>query len=709
MAAQLTFVLLLAAAVFLFTRNVRRIIRNIKLGRDVEISGDTSLRWYTLLRVALGQSKMLTKPVAGFFHVIIYAGFIIINTEILEILIDGVFGTHRIFSQLLPEQLYNFIIVVYELLAAGTIVAAVIFLWRRHVMKLPRFSSSDLDGWPRRDATNILLFEIVLMVFFLSMNGADRLLQLRGTEHYAQAGMFPVSSLAVSPLLASLSESNLLLIERGAWWAHIIGVLIFLNYLVISKHFHIIISFPNVFFSNLDPQGKFSNLESVTREVKLILDPSAAPPEGEPVSRFGARDIFDLSWKQLMDAYSCTECGRCTAACPANITGKKLSPRLIMMKTRDRMEEVGKTLDEDLKAWELSALRGDFKGSHGGKSLLYDYITEEELWACTTCNACVQECPVNISPLSIILDLRRALVMEDSKMPSELALMSSNIENNGAPWQFSAMDRMTWSEGMEIPTMAELAAKGESPEILFWVGCSGSFDDRNKKITRSFAEILRGAGISFAVLGSEESCTGDPAKRAGNEFLFQMQAFTNINILNGYGTQKIVTACPHCFNTLKNEYPALGGNYEVIHHTQLLSQLLLEGRVKVREDHELKGATVVFHDSCYLGRGNGVYEAPRAVLESLKEDLKELKRCRQNGLCCGAGGAQMFKEEEPGNKRVNAERAEEIIASGATVVVSACPFCMTMLDDGLKQPGQTAPPVLKDIAEVMAESMLRAE
>jgi Fe-S oxidoreductase len=708
MIAQIIFLLLLAAAVFLFTRNVRKIIRNIRLGRSEEITGDTSLRWYTLLRVAFGQSKMLTRPVAGFFHVIIYAGFIIINTEILEILIDGIFGTHRIFAQILPESLYDFIIVVYEILAGGTIVAAVVFLWRRYAMKLPRFSSSDLDGWPRRDATYILVFEIVLMVFFLSMNGADHLLQNRGAGHYVKAGMFPVSSSSFGLLFSGLSDSGLEWIERSAWWLHIIGVLIFLNYLVISKHFHIIISFPNVFFSNLDPPGRFSNLESVTREVKLILDPATGAPEGEEsASKFGAKDIFDLSWKQLMDAYSCTECGRCTAACPANMTGKKLSPRMIMMKTRDRMEEVGKALDEDLRAWELSALKGEFQGAHGGKTLLYDYITEEELWACTTCNACVQECPVNISPLSIIVDLRRAMVMEDSRVPTELALMSSNMENNGAPWQFSAMDRMNWAEGKTIPTMAEYAAKGESPEILFWIGCSGSFDDRNKKITRSFASILQAAKVSFAVLGTEESCTGDPAKRAGNEFLFQMQAFNNISVLNSYGLKKIVTACPHCFNTLKNEYPELGGNYEVIHHTQLLQQLLLEGKIKVMDDHALKGRGVVYHDSCYLGRGNGVYEAPRAVLEALKVELKELKRCRQNGLCCGAGGAQMFKEEEPGNKRINTERASEIVESGAEVVASACPFCMTMLDDGLKQQTGERTPAMKDIAEMVADSIER--
>ncbi|MEO5673624.1 MAG: (Fe-S)-binding protein [Chitinophagales bacterium] len=700
MIEQILFVLVLATAVFFFTKNVRKIIRNIRLGRDEQIGEigsdskpDTMRRIGVLFRVALGQSKMLTKPVAGFFHIIIYAGFIIINTEILDILIDGISGTHRIFAQILPAGIYSFIIIVYEILAAGTIVAAVVFLFRRYVLKLPRFTSRDLDGWPRKDATWILFFEIALMFFFLSWNANDLLLQHRLGGHYIRAGAFPISSVFFAPLYSWLPDSSLIISERIAWWLHITGVLIFLNYLVISKHFHIIISFPNVYFSNLNPQGKFTNLENVTREVKLMLDPNGSALSENAESKFGAKDVFDLSWKQLMDAYSCTECGRCSAACPATLTGKKLSPRLIMMKTRDRMEDAGKNID----------LYG--KDYRDDKTLLYDHITEEELWACTTCNACVQECPVNISPLSIIVDLRRAMVMEDSKVPPELAQMSTNIENNGAPWQFPQHDRLNWAEGMEIPAMADYASKGESPDILFWVGCSGSFDDRNKNITRSFAKILKQANVSFAVLGTEESCNGDPAKRAGNEFLFQMQAFTNISTLNSYGVKKIVTACPHCFNTLKNEYPELGGNYEVIHHTQLLQQLLLEQKIKVKEEHPLKGTTVTYHDSCYIGRGNGVYEAPRAILEALKVELKEMKRCRSNGLCCGAGGAQMFKEEEPGNKRVNTERAEEIISTGAATVASACPFCMTMLDDGLKQRAGEVAPKLKDLAELVSEAI----
>ncbi len=711
MIEQLLFALVLATSIFLFVRSVRKLIRNIRFGQPQHIGGDRSKRWKILLRVALGQSKMFTRPVAAIFHLVIYLGFLVINTEIIEIVLDGLLGSHRLLSRFMPAWLYDALIAIYEGLAVGTIIAAAIFLIRRHVLQLPRFRISDLDGWPRRDAAIILVFEIALMVFFLTMNAADHLLQQR--QLYAAAGSFPFSSLLVAPWIDGFSDTTLVAWERAAWWLHIVGVLVFLNYLIISKHLHIILSFPNVFFSPLGPQGQIDNLPQVTREVRLMVQPEASEPASdnatEPATSaqsFGCKDVFDLTWKQLLDAYACTECGRCTSVCPAHITGKKLSPRLIMMKTRDRLEEVGRHLDRTLPLWSFPNRHSQRPTEPIGKgSLLYNYITEEELWACTTCQACVEECPVNISPLSIIVDLRRGLVMEDAKIPAELASMCTQIENNGAPWQFGQQERMRWAEGMSIPVLADLVAQGGTAEILFWVGCSGSFDERNMKVTRAFASLLAAAGISFAVLGTEERCTGDPAKRAGNEFLFQLQALQNIDLLKNYGVRKIVTACPHCFNVWKNEYSALGGAFEVVHHTQLLQQLLLEGRLRIQDDHPWKDTTVAYHDSCYLGRGNGVYEAPRAVLEALGMQLKELKRCRQSGMCCGAGGAQMFKEEEAGVRRVNAERAEEIQQAGTSTVAVACPFCMTMLDDALRQQQGTSVPSLRDIAEFVADAV----
>jgi heterodisulfide reductase subunit C len=434
MIASVVFILLMVGAVGLFTKNVRTISRNIKLGKDVDRSDNPGKRWMTMARVALGQSKMVVRPVAGFLHIIVYAGFIIINIEVLEIIIDGIFGTHRIFAEVLGG-FYDFLIGSFEILALAVLVGCLIFLIRRNIIKLKRFTSGELKGWPASDANIILVSEIILMSLFLTMNAADQLLQSGSVSHYITAGAFPVSSL-IAPYFSGLPAESLISIERTAWWIHIIGILAFLNYVPYSKHFHIFLAFPNTWYSNLNPKGGFNNLQSVTNEVKLMMDPSAAPPPAtnEPPGRFGAKDVRDLTWKSLMDAYSCTECGRCTSVCPANITGKKLSPRKIMMDTRDRLEVVGKNIDKNGKDHD------------DGKSLLHDYISPEELWACTTCNACVDACPVNIDPLSIIIDMRRYLVMEESNSPAELNGMFTRIENNGAPWQFSPADRMKWAE-----------------------------------------------------------------------------------------------------------------------------------------------------------------------------------------------------------------------------------------------------------------------
>lgn len=430
MLSGIIFTIILAAGSFLFYKSASRIARNINLGRDVDRTDNPGERWKIMARVALGQSKMVTRPVAAFFHILIYAGFVIINIEVLEIIIDGIFGTHRIFSFM--GSFYNFLIGSFEILALLVIIACVVFLARRNILKIKRFWSKEMTSWPRTDANVILITEIILMSLFLTMNACDYLLQHRGVEHYIQAGLFPVSSM-IAHLYSSMSDSSLEMIERFCWWLHIIGILAFLNYIPFSKHFHILLAFPNTYYSNLNPKGKLTNLESVTNEVKLMLDPSLTPPPPpETPIRFGAKDVRDLTWKQLMDSYTCTECGRCTSVCPANITGKLLSPRKIMMDTRDRLEEVGKNIDKHGKDYD------------DGKTLLNDYIKPEELWACTTCNACVDACPVNIDPLSIIVDMRRYLVMEQSQAPAELNGMFTKIENNQAPWQFSPADRLNW-------------------------------------------------------------------------------------------------------------------------------------------------------------------------------------------------------------------------------------------------------------------------
>lgn len=436
---QILFILISVVSIWFFTKKVKEISRNIKLGRDEDISDNKPQRWKNLLLLAFGQKKMFRNPLVAVLHFFVYAGFVIINIEVLEIVLDGIFGTHRMFAPVLGS-FYSFLINSFEVLALLVLVSVIIFLVRRNIIKLKRFISNDLDGWPRSDANYILFIEIILMSLFLLLNASDTLLQARGVEHYAAhpTGNFVISQY-LQPLLNGISNSGLEMLERTSWWLHIVGIFAFLNYLPYSKHLHIVLAFPNAWYAKLQPMGEMDNMKSIQNEVLYAMQPELAPTGEQAATpqKFGAKDITDLSWKSLMDAYSCTECGRCSAACPANQTGKLLSPRKIMMDTRDRAEEIGKNINKN----------GEFKDD--GKSLLHDYISVEELRACTTCNACVQECPVSINPLDIILELRRYLVMEESNSPQEWAVMFSNVENNFAPWKFSPDERDKWKEEMQ--------------------------------------------------------------------------------------------------------------------------------------------------------------------------------------------------------------------------------------------------------------------
>ncbi|MGN7202728.1 4Fe-4S dicluster domain-containing protein [Pedobacter sp. SAFR-022] len=428
MVLQILFIAFVIAAIALFSFNFKKVIRNIRLGRPVDRFDQPGERLKVMLKVAFGQTKMVARPIPAILHFFVYAGFIIINIEVLEIMIDGIFGTHRVFSGL--GGFYNFLIGSFEILAFTVLASCVIFLIRRNVLKLKRFRGIEMTEWPKSDANYILITEILLMTAFLLMNAADAKLQAMGAGHYTVGGAFPISQFLQGMLPAS--EASLIAIERGCWWFHIIGIFAFLNYLPYSKHFHILLAFPNTYFSYLKPKGEFSNMQSVTNEVKAMLDPSFTPPEAE-ASRFGAKDVKDLHWANLLNAYTCTECGRCTDACPANMTGKLLSPRKIMMDTRDRVSEVGKNIDKHGVDYD------------DGKSLLDDYVSREEIWACTSCNACTQACPVNIDPLSIIVEMRRYIVMEESQAPGSLNTMMGNLENNGAPWKYSPADRFNWA------------------------------------------------------------------------------------------------------------------------------------------------------------------------------------------------------------------------------------------------------------------------
>ncbi len=435
---NILFIIALVAGVGFFIRNSKKIIRNIKLGKKVDVSNNKKQRWNNTIRIALGQSKMVVRPIPGILHIFVYVGFIIINIEMLEIVIDGVFGTHRVLSFM--GGFYDVLIASFEILALLVIVGVALFWTRRNIVHIKRFVMKEMKGWPKLDANLILYIEFVLMVLFLLMNATDYQLQLKGAEGYHVAGKFPISGM-IAPWFENMSISSLIIFERSAWWLHILGVLVFLNYLYYSKHLHIILAFPNVYYGSVDPKGKFPILESVKKEVEMMMDPNADPfaapaeDQGEEDSKFGASDVMDLTQAQLLNAYTCTECGRCTSVCPANITGKKLSPRKIMMDTRDRLEEVGKNID---------ANNGEFKPDD--KQLLDDYISREELWACTTCNACVEACPVSINPMSIIMSMRQYLVLEESAAPAELNVAMSNIENNQAPWPYNQMDRLNWRD-----------------------------------------------------------------------------------------------------------------------------------------------------------------------------------------------------------------------------------------------------------------------
>lgn len=427
------FIVVLLSSLYIFSRNLNIIISNIKLGRDINRSDRPADRWKNMFRVALGQSKMVRRPVAGILHIIIYVGFVIINIEVVEIVIDGIFGTHRYLSNILPASFYNFLIASFEILAFLVLFACVVFWSRRNILRLKRFWSKEMTSWPRNDANLILVFEVLLMTAFLFMNAADFSIQKRAD--IITVGAFPISIYLV-PLIEGMTTENLYLLERFTWWFHIIGILCFMNYVLISKHLHIFFAFPSTYFANLNSLGKLSNLDAVTKEVKLMMDPNADPYSSTEtntvdIQTFGAKDATDLNWVQLLNAYSCTECGRCSSNCPANQTGKILSPRKILMDTRDRITEISYNKRNNIK---------------DEKSLLGDYISKEELWACTSCNACTDSCPIELDPMSIIIDLRRYLVMEESSAPKELNMMFNNIENNGAPWQFSAADRLKWKD-----------------------------------------------------------------------------------------------------------------------------------------------------------------------------------------------------------------------------------------------------------------------
>jgi len=690
MTHQIIFIIVLVLTLGVFAYTASKVAALFKLTKPFPIK-DIPKRIVLMLKVAIGQTKIFRFPLVGLAHALVFWGFLVVAFGSVEMIIDGVFGLDKSLSVL--GGFYDVLMASGDIFGLIVGVAIVAFLVRRLLMHVKRFYGVEMKKISKIDANLALTAILFLMVSLLGMNTFYLILHADDA-----VGFYPVSQFIMANFVDfhSINPNAVHFWFEFFWWGHIVTIFIFANALPYSKHFHVFMSVPNVFLSRLEPLGKLDNMESVTKEVKLMMDPDAAfadPPEGEEevMERFGVKDVEDITWKNYLDSLSCTECGRCTSVCPANITGKLLSPRKIMMDTRARMKDIG-----PMKVKEGR----DYSDE---KSLVKNYITEEELWACTTCNACAQECPINMNHPSLIVDMRRYLFMEESAAPGELNNMFTNIENNGAPWQYPPEDRMKWAEevGLEVPVMADVFGQGKKPEYLFWVGSSGAYDDRYKKVSREFVKILNHLKIDYAVLGIEEIDTGDSARRAGNEMLYQMQTLQIIEMFKMYEVKKIITCCPHDYNTFKNEYPDFDGNYEVLHHSQFLQKLIADGKLKIDSD-KFAGKKVTFHDPCYLGRANSEYDAPRDVLSAIKCDTIEMKRNQSFALCCGAGGGQMFKEAEKGDKEVFIERIEDAIETKADIVATACPFCMVMMTDGIKYKNQEEIMQNLDIAEMVS-------
>ena len=686
---SVVFLVVLTLAAGIFSLNVQRLVSYLRIGVPENRTDRPWWRLSNVLRIGIAQSKILREPVAGIMHATIFWGFIVLTAGTVEIFIQGVWSGFS-YERILWHPLYVVYATSQDAFAVFVLAAVAFAFYRRLVLHPKRLEGDRIE---HLDAYIILGLIAGLMVTLLLANALLSILQpdAVGPEKFISRALAkPFQRL--SPLATRNSQ-------LAFWWSHVLLVLIFLNYLPYSKHLHVVTSLINVYFSDTSRRGE----GAVMRPMDL---------EAETES-FGASDVEQLSWKNLLDGYSCTECGRCTAACPANITGKVLSPRKIVVNTRQRLMEKGPAVTGDDMAFfgrDLVHGEGDDAGESLGTGngvlahrLLDNYITEEELWQCTSCRACVQECPVSIDQLDIINEMRRNLVLTESRFPAEIQPAFESLERNGAPWAFDAADRARWADGLAIPTMAEMTERGERPDVLFWVGCMGSFDDRAKQITVAFARILQACDIRFAILGQEEHCHGDPARRMGNEYLYQMLAKDTIETLNRYAVTSIVTSCPHCFHQIGNEFPQLGGHFEVIHHSTYIQRLLEQDLVPLRTD-EGQRLTVAYHDSCYLGRYNDIYDAPRETLRRALPvvNLVDPPRSRDRGLCCGAGGGRMWMEERQG-KRINVERTEELLGTGADTIAVACPFCMTMMSDGVKAK-ESSVRVL-DIAEVVASQL----
>jgi len=662
--SNILFTIVLLASLLFFGFSARRLLSYLQIGKPEDRFDRPLRRLQRVMNVALLQTKLLREPLAGLMHGAIFWGFLALIVAVVESIGEGITGH---FSFRFLGRIYSLITFTQEIFCVLVVVSVALALWRRFISRVKRLQAGAHGN---ADAAVILVW-IFLIVSTLLLQNAARI----SLGEYSSGLRYPISSAMAAIFSGNASTDGW---SRAFWWTHIVLVLGFLNYLPYSKHLHVLTSIPNVYFSTLKSRG--------------ALTPIAL--NDETATKFGVSDVDDLTWKQLLDGYTCTECGRCDSVCPANLTGKRLSPRKIIVDTRRRTMEKAPLLAGGVKAEDGSDIMAH--------SLIDQFITEDELWACTTCMACMYECPVMIEHVDEIVDLRRGLVLNESRFPAELRSTFDNLERNFTPWGFSHSSRADWAEGMDIPRMSD----GGDVEVLFWVGCAGAYDARYRKVAQAFSKLLKHAGVKFAILGLEEKCNGDAARRMGNEYLAQTLMAENVEMLNRYAVKKIVATCPHCFHSLKNEYPQFGGNYQVVHHTDFLLGLVEAGKITVSRPLR---ETATFHDSCYLARYNGVIDSPRSLLRSIPEmTLAEMPRSKDKGLCCGAGGGRMWMEEKEG-KRINIERTEEALSTKAGTVGTACPFCMTMMTDGVKAKEASERVQVKDVAELLWEAVEKTD
>jgi Fe-S oxidoreductase len=666
-------VLLSALAFFAYTMSRRIQLLTLGAGAPDDRLDRPWARFVHVLTYGLFQKKMFRDPYAGLYHALIFGGFLVLTVRTLSLVFEGLFPQAAL--PFFAPGFWEGYLLLKDVVLVTTLAGVLLALGRRHV-----FTKARLD--PSFDADLILVLIGFLMVSDLAAGAARFALQAAKTGVASTAGWEPVTFF-LSKQISSLSSSSLQGIYFGAWWGHLVAILVFGNYLPFAKHFHVITALPNLYFAKLDPPGKMATFDIE----------KAAETE-----HFGVGRIEDFSWKQKLDFFTCTECGRCREICPTHLTGKALTPKGFTVDLRNTLyAQANDLIDAD-------SGRGDGAAEARlaeRKPLIGGWIDEQAVWDCTTCRYCEHACPVGITYIDKITDMRRHLVLEKSEFPKEAQTAFNGMERQGNPWNLAASERGAWAKGLPFPvlTMAEAAANG-GVEVLFWVGCAGSYEERGKKVSQALARLLHEAGVTYAILGSEETCTGDAARRLGNEYLFQTLAQQNVETMNGYGVKKIVTNCPHCFNTLAREYPDFGGKYEVVHGTELVAALVAEGRLKLTERVE---QSISFHDPCYLGRHNGVYEAPRDVLNAIPGlTVKELPRSRDAGMCCGAGGGRMWLDEKTGT-RINQARYAEIQENGTDAVGVSCPFCMVMLGNAQTELGGTTQPF--DVLELAARAL----